>query len=91
MGEKPTHDSTEVSRRKLLRTAATAAGAAAVLGAGVTTASAKMAQKAVGYQDTPKDGKTCEMCSNWRPPNGCATVDGEIAAKGWCRIFVQKR
>lgn len=86
-----TRKSTELSRRGLLRTAATAAGAAAVLGAGVTTASAKMAQKAVAYQDTPKDGKRCDMCTNWRPPNGCATVDGEIAAAGWCKIYIGKK
>lgn len=84
-------NSTDLDRRRLLKTAATAAGAAAVIGAGVTTASAKMAQKAVGYQDTPKDGKQCDGCTNWRPPNGCATVDGEISPKGWCRIFVGKK
>lgn len=84
-------NSTDLDRRRLLKTAATAAGAAAVIGAGVTTASAKMAPKAVAYQDTPKDGKQCDTCTNWRPPNGCATVDGEISPKGWCRIYVGKK
>ncbi|MBI5112858.1 twin-arginine translocation signal domain-containing protein [Rhodoplanes serenus] len=81
----------EVSRRGLLKTAASAAGAAAVLGVAVQPAAAKMSQKAVAYQDTPLGDKTCDTCSNWRPPNGCATVEGEIAPKGYCRIFVLKR
>ena len=82
---------TDLDRRRLLKTAVTAAGAAAVIGAGVTTASAKMAQKAVAYQDTPKDGKQCDNCTNWRPPDGCATVDGKISPTAWCRIYVGKK
>ena len=77
-----------VSRRTVL---IAAVGAAPLLALGATGAKAsKMAQSAVGYQPTPKDGKQCSGCNLFIAPNACKTVDGEIAAAGWCKLWVKK-
>ena len=68
---------------------ACAAGAAAAL-ARVKEAAAKMAQKAVEYQDTPKGDQECSNCSLFQEPNACTLVDGEISPKGWCKFWVKK-
>jgi len=68
---------------------ACAAGAAAAL-APVKEAAAKMAQKAVEYQDTPKGDQECSNCSLFQEPNSCTLVDGEISPKGWCKFWVKK-
>ena len=79
-----------LSRRTIVtRSVAGAAGAAALLGL-VTEASAKMAQKAVEYQDTPKGDQECSNCSLFQEPNSCTLVDGEISPKGWCKFWVKK-
>ncbi len=52
--------------------------------------SAKLAQSAVQYQQTPKDGAMCSGCVNFQPPNACAIVDGEIKPSGWCVAFAPK-
>ena len=49
-------------------------------------AQAKMAQAAVQYQATPKDGKQCDGCNFFVAPNGCKMVDGDIAPAGWCAL-----
>jgi hypothetical protein len=77
------------SRRTIIRTVACAAGVASLLGP-VTEASAKMAQKAVEYQDTPKGDQECSNCSLFQEPNSCTLVDGEISPKGWCKFWVKK-
>ena len=70
-----------LSRRTVvIRSLACAAGAAASL-APVQEASAKMAQKAVEYQDTPKGDQECSNCSLFQEPNACTLVDGEISPK----------
>jgi len=79
-----------LSRRTVvIRSLACAAGAAASL-APVREASAKMAQKAVEYQDTPKGDQECSNCSLFQEPNACTLVDGEISPKGWCKFWVKK-
>jgi len=79
-----------LSRRTVVtRSVAGAAGAAVLLGL-VTEASAKMAQKAVEYQDTPKGDQECSNCSLFQEPNACTLVDGEISPKGWCKFWVKK-
>ena len=79
-----------LSRRTVvIRSLACAAGAAASL-APVQKASAKMAQKAVEYQDTPKGDQECSNCSLFQEPNACTLVDGEISPKGWCKFWVKK-
>ena len=79
-----------LSRRTIVtRSVAGAAGAAVLLGL-VTEASAKMAQKSVEYQDTPKGDQECSNCSLFQEPNACTLVDGEISPKGWCKFWVKK-
>jgi hypothetical protein len=77
----------EVSRRTVLLAAAVVAPA---LGLMTTAAEAKMAQAAVKYQATPKDGKQCDGCNFFVAPNACKMVDGDIAATGWCALWNKK-
>ena len=56
----------------------------------VKEAAAKMAQKAVEYQDTPKGDQECSNCSLFQEPNSCTLVDGEISPAGWCKFWVKK-
>ena len=77
-----------VSRRTIL---IAAAGAAPLVALGATGAkAAKLAQKAVRYQDSPKDGKQCDGCKLFVPPNACKSVEGNISPKGWCSLWVKK-
>ena len=73
----------------LLHSAGCAAGAAALL-LPVKQAVAKMNQKSVAYQDTPKDDQKCSNCSLFQEPNACTLVDGEISPAGWCKFWVKK-
>ncbi len=95
MKEAPKDQSVELSRRSLLRNVAFAAGGAAVLGTAVgvsrvAEAQTKVAQTAVGYQDTPKGAQQCDNCSQWQPPSSCKVVAGTIKPTGWCRFYVKK-
>jgi High potential iron-sulfur protein len=76
-----------VSRRTVL---IAAAGAAPLLALMSGSAEAKMAQTAVKYQPTPKDGKQCSGCNLFIAPNSCKSVAGNIAPTGWCSIWVKK-
>ena len=68
-----------------------AAGAAPLLALGATSAdAAKLAQKGVRYQDSPKDGKQCDGCKLFVAPNACKSVDGTISPTGWCALWVKK-
>ena len=80
------HDN-RVNRRTVLLGAAAAAPALALMS---TSAEAKMAQAAVKYQDSPKDGKQCDACNFFVEPNSCKMVDGEIKPTGWCALWVKK-
>jgi hypothetical protein len=81
-------NSAPVSRRTIL---VGAAGALPLIAMGATGAKAsKMAQSAVRYQATPKDGKQCSGCNLFVAPNACKTVDGAIAPTGWCALWVKK-
>jgi hypothetical protein len=66
-----------------------AATSVAVIGT-TTPAHAKMAQKAVKYQDTPKGDQACEKCSLFEAPSSCKTVDGTISPQGWCMVYAKK-
>ena len=68
---------------------AAAAGVAVLFGL-VTKAAAKMSQKSVDYQDTPKNDQECSNCSLFQEPNSCTIVDGEISPKGWCKFWAKK-
>ena len=80
-------DKAGMSRRTVLFAAAGAAPALALMGG---SAQAKMQQAAVHYQAEPKDGKQCDGCNFFEAPNACKQVDGEIAATGWCLLWVKK-
>lgn len=86
--------STQVSRRSLLRNAAFAAGGAAVLGttlrATPADAAAKMKQKAVNYQPTPKGAQRCDNCKQFEAPASCKVVEGTIEPAGWCTVYIKK-
>jgi len=90
-----THDKNKVpsspfSRRALLHGLAISAGGTAILLAGATPAAAKMPQKAVKYQDTPKGKDRCDACVHFQAPSSCTLVEGPIAAAGWCTLYVAK-
>jgi hypothetical protein len=90
MTEAPRIWSTEVSRRCLLRRAASAAGAVTILGTGINAAMAgKMPQAAVSYRDSPKGNQSCANCRLFQAPNACRSVDGVISPNGWCSIYVK--
>ena len=76
-----------VSRRTVL---IAAAGAAPLLALTAGEAQAKIAQTAVKYQTTPKDGHQCDGCAQFVAPSSCKLVDGEIAPTGWCALWVKK-
>ena len=76
-----------INRRTLLL----AAAGAAPLALGATSAkAAKLAQKAVRYQDSPKDGKRCDGCNLFVAPDACKSVEGPISPSGWCALWVKK-
>jgi hypothetical protein len=76
-----------VSRRTVLFAAAGAAPLIALTGG---QAQAKIAQTAVKYQTTPKDGHQCDGCVQFVAPNACKLVDGDISPTGWCSLWVKK-
>lgn len=81
-----------VSRRTVLLAAAGAVPALAMM---TGSAQALMAQAAAGYKPEPKtmaDGskRQCDGCNFFVAPNKCKMVDGEIAATGYCNLWVKK-
>ena len=79
-------------RRDALRAAA---GAAVFLGGGlaagrVAAAGAKMSQKLVHYQTTPKGSAHCQACTQFLPSPACKLVDDPISANGWCTLYAAK-
>jgi hypothetical protein len=91
-GQRTMTESNKVSRRRLLTVAVGMTGAAtsaAIIGT-TTPAHAKVAQKAVKYQDTPKGDQACENCSLFEAPSSCKTVDGAVSPKGWCMVYAKK-
>lgn len=91
MSDKLELDPTPLSRRTILvRGAACAAGAAGLVGAITQANAAKVSQKAVSYQPSPKGNQQCSNCNLFEPPSACKSVDGTVAASGWCRIWVKK-
>jgi len=95
MKDAPKVRSAELSRRSLLRNVALAGGAA-VLGTTVSAnraaaAQAKVPQKVVAYQDTPKGDLRCDNCAQFEAPSSCKVVDGTISPSGWCKVYVKKK
>ena len=85
MGE--TRNDSGLSRRTVL---IAAVGAAPLLVLTGGEAQAKLAQTAVKYQTTPKDGHQCDGCAQFVAPNACKLVDGDISPTGWCLLWVKK-
>ena len=81
-----------ISRRQVLTIAAGASvtSAAAVIGTSTPAQAAKVSQKIVKYQDTPKGQQSCENCVQFEAPSSCKTVDGTVAAQGWCMVYAKK-
>ena len=81
-----------ISRRQVLTIAAGASvtGATAVIGTSTPAQAAKAPQKVVKYQDTPKGEQRCDNCLHFEAPSSCKTVDGTIAAQGWCVVYAKK-
>ncbi len=84
-----------VSRRQVLSIAAGAAGmsvtgAAAIIGTSTEAMAAKASQKTVKYQDTPKGEQRCENCELFEASSSCKTVEGTVAAQGWCIVYRKK-
>jgi hypothetical protein len=69
---------------------ASAASTAALIGASTPAQAAKASQKIVKYQDTPKGEQRCENCIQFEAPSTCKTVDGTVAAQGWCMVYAKK-
>ena len=77
----------KVSRRTVLIAAAVSASGVALV---TSEAQAKIAQAAVKYQTTPKDGKQCDACNFFVAPNSCKMVDGVITPTGYCLLWTKK-
>jgi len=83
--------STELSRRIiLLQGASCVAGAAGLIGAITQAKAAKVSQKAVAYQESPKGNQQCSNCNLFQAPDLCKLVEGTVSPSGWCKIWVKK-
>lgn len=82
----------DVSRRHVLKgtTALMAGVAAATIADSAFAAKKQRTQADVAYQDFPKGKERCDNCEPFIPPNKCRTVEGIVAAQGWCKIYVAK-
>jgi hypothetical protein len=85
-----------ISRRQVLTIAAgtagaSIAGATAVIGTSTPAQAAKVSQKVVKYQDTPKGEQRCDNCDLFEAPSSCKNVEGTIAAQGWCIVYRKKQ
>ena len=81
-----------LSRRRLLGDGAFLAGGVIVAGGILIAApaAAKISQKGVSYQATPKGAARCDKCKFWQPSAACKVVDGVINAAGWCTLYATK-
>jgi hypothetical protein len=86
-----TSHSLDLSRRGLLRRAALAAGAGALIGLAATPAAAqaKFSQAMAKYQPTPKGPAHCSNCSQFVPDTACKVVAGPVTAYGWCALYAK--
>jgi hypothetical protein len=83
----------KTSRRDVLKLGAYGLGAIGAMSAASRAnaqAATKAQQKAVMYQQTPKDGKQCIGCPHYEVPSPCRIAGGEIGANGYCTLFSKK-
>lgn len=51
----------------------------------------KSTKAAADYQDEPKGREHyCAVCTMFRAPDSCTSVEGKISPHGWCRFFEAK-
>ncbi|GAG05077.1 unnamed protein product [marine sediment metagenome] len=81
-----------ISRRYFLEGTAIASLAAITASlAFIEPAHAKIAQKTVNYQGTPKGSRNCAGCKFFQADKmACEKVKGKISPNGWCSIWRKK-
>jgi hypothetical protein len=89
------NDLNQPPRRRFLKRGAAALAAIPVIGFSGGTLAAQNAavRKALGYQTSPKDGKSCVNCLQFLPAKkGCTLYpdDTEIVPTGYCSGYVVK-
>ena len=78
-------------RRDLLKAGVSAAAfGGAILAAARASAGAKMTQRVVHYQTTPKGSARCQSCTQFLPAPACKLVEDPIAPSGWCQLYAAK-
>jgi hypothetical protein len=89
MTDQTKKSSTRISRRSvLLQGVLCASGVATILATNVDSAkAAKLPQKSVGYQPTPKGDRECSNCKLFVPPDACQKVAGKISPHGYCLLY----
>ena len=50
----------------------------------------KSSKETAKYQWSPKGGERCAVCTMWRPPAECSSVEGSISPEGWCSYFASR-
>lgn len=83
----------KITRRQTLQGAATVAALGLLPELSLTSpalAARKLKQKAVQYQEKPKDGHQCDGCRHFKAPHSCDKVAGTISPKGWCMLWAPK-
>ncbi len=50
----------------------------------------KIPQKDALYQTHPKGPQRCQICLQFKPPNACKIVQGQITSQGWCQYFAAR-
>jgi hypothetical protein len=88
-------DLAKPTRRQFLKVGAATLAAIPAIGLSTSAFAAKndAVRKALSYQPTPKDGKSCATCVNFKPAEkGCNLFPGdtEIVGTGYCTGFVAK-
>lgn len=83
-------ESTQLTRRTVLKQVIFITGVAAGLGTAQRAYAQKASKAAVKYQDKPNGSQECDNCQQFRPPDACAVVDGKISPKGWCLAWTKK-
>ena len=73
-----------------MKIAVGASAAAAIIDTATPARAAKVSQKIVKYQDTPKGELRCDNCALFEAPSSCKTVDGTISPQGWCAVYAKK-
>src|SRR4051812_6047746 len=81
-----------VSRRRFLRGAACAVGAAGVIGAAESCATKPPSpgtkpKAEAEYQDKPHGLARCGLCKHFYSPDICEIVAGPVSPQGWCKYY----